>query len=171
MSRYPILLEQDDNDTVLVSFPDFPEAHTFGNTKEDALARAVDALETVIEAYVKDRRPIPKATATAEEIGVDLPALVALKVELYESMREQKVSKAELARRLNVHMPQVDRLLNMKHGSKLDQLEAAARALGGRIEVHFLKKEVVSARERRSRRVPSRRAMAHKRVARAARAK
>jgi hypothetical protein len=57
------------------------------------------------------------------------------KVQIYEAMRTQHVGKAELARRLNVHLPQVDRLLNLTHGSKLDQLEAAARALGGELDV------------------------------------
>lgn len=44
---YPVILERDDNDTVLVSFVDFPEAHTFGHDPTDALARATDARATV----------------------------------------------------------------------------------------------------------------------------
>jgi antitoxin HicB len=136
MIRYPVTLHPDDNDTVLVNFPDFPEAHTFGDTEDEARARAVDALETVIEAYIRDRRDIPapsSGTAT-----VTLPALMAAKVQLYTAMRRLKVNKAELARRLGVHMPQVDRLLDVKHGSKLDQLEAAARALGGELDVRVV---------------------------------
>ena len=31
---YPIKLKRDTNDTLLVSFPDFPEAHTWGEDKE-----------------------------------------------------------------------------------------------------------------------------------------
>ena len=50
-------------------------------------------------------------------------------------MRAQSVGKAELARRLNCHLPQVDRLLDLLHSSRLDQLEAAFRALGKRISV------------------------------------
>jgi antitoxin HicB len=50
-------------------------------------------------------------------------------------MRTAKVGKAELARRLNRHLPQVDRLLNLRHASRLDQLEAAFRALGKQISV------------------------------------
>jgi antitoxin HicB len=45
-------------------------------------------------------------------------------------MRRSRVGKAELARRLNCHLPQVDRLLDLTHASRLDQLEAAFRALG-----------------------------------------
>lgn len=147
MVRYPVVLEVDDNNTVLVSFPDFPEAHTFGENKKEALVRAVDALETVIDAYIRERRPIPEPSATTGA-AVELPALVATKVQLYEAMREGKVNKTELARRLNAHMPQIDRLLDIRHGSKLDQLEAAAKALGGRLEVSVVMPNRVLARGR-----------------------
>jgi antitoxin HicB len=64
-----------------------------------------------------------------------MPALIEAKVRLYEAMRDAKVGKAELARRLDWHLPQVDRLLAMTHGSKLEQLEAAFRVLGKRLTV------------------------------------
>ena len=66
---------------------------------------------------------------------VTMPALVEAKVHLYDAMRAAKVGKAELARRLDWHLPQVDRLLEMTHGSRLEQLEAAFGALGKRLVV------------------------------------
>lgn len=50
-------------------------------------------------------------------------------------MSEQGVKKSELARRLGGHMPQVDRLFDLRHASRLDQIEAAARALSMTLEV------------------------------------
>lgn len=138
MVRYPVTLTADDNDTILVTFKDFPEAQTFGDDKEEALARAVDALETVIDAYIRDRRDIP-APSAVKGASVTLPSLVATKVQIYTAMRTQKVGKAELAKRLGAHLPQVDRLLDLKHGSKLDQLEAAAHALGAELEITLVK--------------------------------
>jgi antitoxin HicB len=131
--NYPVILERDDNDTVLVSFVDFPEAHTFGADVPDALAHAKDALATVIDAYIKDRRDVPMPSARVTRHRVTVPALVEAKVRLYESMRAASVGKAELARRLDWHLPQVDRLLEMTHGSKLEQLESAFAALGKRL--------------------------------------
>jgi antitoxin HicB len=43
--------------------------------------------------------------------------------------------KADLARLLGVHMPQVDRLLDLRHRPKLEQVEAALNAVGYRIEL------------------------------------
>ena len=64
-----------------------------------------------------------------------VPALTATKVSLYTLMRERHVGKTELARRLNWHMPQVDRVVDVRHASRLDQLETAFSALGKRIVV------------------------------------
>ena len=110
---YPVRLERDDNDTVLVNFPDFPEAHTFGDTVDEALVRAQDALATAIEAYIKDKRDIPLPSAIVSKHRVTIPALVETKVRLYEALREAKIGKTELARRLKWHGPQVDRLFEM----------------------------------------------------------
>ena len=52
-------------------------------------------------------------------------------------MRRERVGKAELARRLNCHLPQVDRLLDLSHGSRLDQLEAGFRALGKQLSIEI----------------------------------
>jgi antitoxin HicB len=134
MARYPVTLTQDDNDTILVTFPDFPEATTFGDDESEALARAADALETVIEAYIRDKRDIPAPSAGTGP-SVTLPSLVDTKMQIYAAMRAQRVGKAELAKRLKVFLPQIDRLLDLKHGSKIDQLEAAAEALGSRLSV------------------------------------
>jgi antitoxin HicB len=132
---YPVILERDDNDTLLVRFLDFPEAHTYGDDPEDALAHAQDALATAIDAYIKDKRAVPPPSPRATRYRVTVPALLEAKLALYEAMREAGVGKAELARRLQCHLPQVDRLLAMTHGSQLEQLEAAFQALGLRLVV------------------------------------
>ena len=64
-----------------------------------------------------------------------LPALVAAKVALWNAMQEQGMRKADLARLLNVKPPQVDRLVDFLHSSKIEQLEAALGALGKRIGI------------------------------------
>jgi antitoxin HicB len=139
MLRYPVRLVPDTNGTIRVEFPDFPEAHTFGEDTDEALMQAVDALESALMLYVEGRRDIP-APSPVKRRGrsVALPALTEAKVGLYSAMRASGVGKAALARRLNCHLPQVDRLLDFRHGSRLDQLEAAFRALGKELSVQIL---------------------------------
>ena len=141
MLRYPVKLSKDTNASILVDVPDIPEAHTFGEDRDEALARAADAIETALMGYIEDRRdiPIPRAPRSKQSSkeGVTLPALTEAKLELYMAMRTGKVGKAELARRLNCHLPQVDRLLDLGHGSRLDQLETAFRVLGKKLEIQI----------------------------------
>lgn len=131
MLRYPVKLTKDDNGTLLVTAPDLPEMATFGDDVADALARAMDAIATALQSRVTDRKEIPAPSAPKRgQYLVALPAIVAAKLALYRAMIETGTRKSDLARKLGVHGPQVDRLLDLDHNSKLDQIEAAARAIG-----------------------------------------
>ena len=110
MLRYPVKLVKDTNETILVDVPDIPEAHTFGEDREEALLRAPDAIESALMCYIDLRREIPVPRATRKGPFVTLPALTEAKLALYTAMRATRIGKAELSRRLNCHLPQVDRL-------------------------------------------------------------
>ena len=137
MLAYPVDLERDTNGTLLVTFPDFAEAVTFGEDESDALLRAAGALKTVLAARIDDREAIPLPSPAAGRPCVVLPALIAAKVLLYRAMREGGVRKAHLARRLGWHGPQIDRLLDLNHASRLDQIEAALAVLGKRLSIEL----------------------------------
>jgi antitoxin HicB len=138
MLCYPVRLSRDTNDTILVHVPDIPEAHTFGDDEDEALMHAVDAIETALSMYIDDRRDIPSPSAPKRGMKrVTLPALTQAKLALYSTMRANKIGKAELARRLNCHLPQVDRLLDLMHASRLDQLETAFRVLGKQLSIRI----------------------------------
>ena len=137
MWDFPVVSTKDSNGSLLVGFPDVPEAHTFGDDLEEALARAVDALETALATYVEEGRdlPVPRRPKRGQRT-VRPSALVAIKLAIYRAMREEGIRKTELARRLGWHLPQVDRLLDLDHASRLDQVEAALGALGLRLDVN-----------------------------------
>jgi antitoxin HicB len=66
---------------------------------------------------------------------VRLPPLTVAKVELYRALRAAGVSNAGLGRRLGWHGPQVDRLLDLNHRSRIEHLDEALQAIGKRLEV------------------------------------
>ena len=135
MLDYPVTLTPD-GDTVLVTFADVPEALTSGADEDEALLQAVDALETALSFYVDARKPLPAASKPGRGQRTVRPsALEGAKLGIYQAMTDQGVKKAELARRLGWHMPQVDRLLNIRHASRIEHVEAAARVLGKRLEM------------------------------------
>nr|VFK40719.1 MAG: hypothetical protein BECKSD772F_GA0070984_10685 [Candidatus Kentron sp. SD]VFK46214.1 MAG: hypothetical protein BECKSD772E_GA0070983_10694 [Candidatus Kentron sp. SD] len=57
------------------------------------------------------------------------------KLGIYSAMREQGLHKTELARRLDWHLPQVDRLLDPGHASQLARIQRAAAVLGKWVEL------------------------------------
>ena len=135
MFDYPVTLTRDD-DTVLVTFTDVPEAITSGMDEDEALLNAVDALETGLSFYVDARKQLPAVSQPAAGQKTVRPsALECAKLGVYQAMNEQGIKKSELARRLGWHMPQVDRLFDLRHASRLDQIEAAAIVLGRQIVV------------------------------------
>jgi antitoxin HicB len=139
MLRFRIVLEPDDNGTLLVTSPDLPGMVTYGDSEADALRRAVGAIEEWLAAAIHDKEEIPRIPArlrsSPNEAIVQLPTMTALKVQLYTAMRQDGVTVAELTRRLGWHRNSTDRLLDLNHASKLSQIEAAAKALGKTVDV------------------------------------
>lgn len=129
MLAYPAIFEPEDVGYV-VTFPDVPEAITDGDSLAEAMEYAVDALEVSLSEYINRRREIPQPKrARGKNMRLaQLPALSEAKLSLYRTMREMDIRKADLARRLG-WQKQVDRLLDLTHASRLDQLEAAFNAL------------------------------------------
>jgi antitoxin HicB len=85
--------------------------------------------------YIAAKEPLPAPSEpVADERMVPLSALEWRKP-LYDAMREQGIGRAELARRLRWHLPQVSRLLDLRHASRMEHGEAALAALGLRLIV------------------------------------
>jgi antitoxin HicB len=139
MLNYPITLMPDSNGTFLVGFPDFPEANSVGDNVDEAMLNAVDALVTALTIYFDERRSVPAPSLPLPgQLVVALPALETAKVLLWNEMHSRKVRKADLARMLDVHTPQIDRLFDLKHSSKIEFVEQAAKALGKSLEVSLI---------------------------------
>ena len=137
MLHYRVKLSKDTNRTILVDVPAVPEAHTFGDDRADALRRAPDAIESAFSIYIEDRRPIPLPDYAGRGAFVALPALAEAKVGLYNAMLTAGITKTELARKMGSSRQQVDRLLDICHASRIEQIECALRALGKTLSVEI----------------------------------
>lgn len=138
MLNYPVTLHPDTNGAILVGFPDVPEANSVGDDENEAMLNASDALLTALEIYCDKRRPVPLPSAPRKgQAMVPLSALPTAKVLIWNEMLAQKMRKTDLARHLGVHMPQIDRLFDLSHPSRIDFVEKAAGVLGKRIELRL----------------------------------
>lgn len=133
---YPCELASGEGRELLVGFPDVPEAITGGADRAEALRMAEDALAAALAGYVYDKRDIPSpGTAVAGQELVAVPTVVAAKLALYSAMRVQRITKAELARRLGVSESAVRRLTDPDHRSHMGQVERALQAVGHNLAV------------------------------------
>lgn len=133
--NWPVELTPQEDGSILVSFPDVPEALTEGGTEAEALTLAQDCLVSALGGYVSARRAIPGPSPTRGRTTVPLPALAAAKIALYSAMRAQRVGNTALAARLGLSEGAVRRLIDLDHRSHIGQIETALSALGQRLTV------------------------------------
>lgn len=135
---YPALFRRGSEGEFIVSFPDLPEALTFGRSEEEAFTAAQDCLREALRGRIRDWESIPEPSRDVEGARlVAPPAEIVAKAAVYEAFRRSGVTRVALADMLDVHESEVRRILDPNHRTKLDRLEQAAHALGGRLEIGF----------------------------------
>ena len=126
---YPVELNKQAN-TVLVMFPDIPEALTEAATEEDALAEGADCLVAALGGYIQGGRAIPAPSPALGAEVVELPAVVAAKIALYEAGRAKHLDEPRLAKHLGCTRDAVRVLLDVDSQTPLSRLQAAIHTLG-----------------------------------------
>jgi antitoxin HicB len=134
---YPVKLTADRKDGgFVVTCRDLPEAITQGDSVEEALSEAEGALQAAIEGRVEDTMDIPAPSQPRRgERLVATPITTALKAAVSMAMRDDGISKAELARRMHVNEKEARRMLDPGHPTKVPTFERALAALGRRAAI------------------------------------
>ena len=134
--QYPVLLTPAQEGGYVVTCRDLPELVTQGETVDDALEQAADAMDEVFAAYLTEGRDFPQASkAKRREHLVAPPAETVAKAALSVAMRDAGISKVQLAKRLGVDEKEVRRLLDPHYGSKLPRIAKAIGLLGQRLVI------------------------------------
>jgi predicted RNase H-like HicB family nuclease len=71
---FDIVLVPQENGTFAVQVPALPEVNTQGRTRDEALARATEAIELAIEQRLADGEDIPAGAAELRSITVEAAA-------------------------------------------------------------------------------------------------
>jgi antitoxin HicB len=138
-ASYPASFLPEENGKGLhVRFPDLPEALTGGDDLEDTFVQAADCLAEAIAGRIarSDDIPPPSKPKRGQHL-ISVPLYLAPKLALYLAMRERRIPNTELAKRLGVSETVVRRMLNPKHDTKPEKIQAALVTLGKRIVVTF----------------------------------
>ena len=95
---YYCTLKQEDN-VYYVAFPDLPEVFTFGNTEQEALEMAAEALNGVLESETARGISIP-LPAFQSEYAVEVEPNIAFALMLRKRRGEK--TQSEIADKLNI---------------------------------------------------------------------
>lgn len=133
---YPARFEAAPEGGFVVTFRDIPEANTQGDSLEEATEMATDVLISAMDFYFEDRRAVPTPSASKRgERLVELPPSIAAKVLLLNDLVTSGTTNKELADRMGTRQQEVQRIVNLKHPTKIDTIAAALAALGKRLDV------------------------------------
>lgn len=128
MIAYPLELTEDDNATLLVTCRDLAEVTSFGTDRAECLKNGRKAVAEAVAARLAGFEDIPRPSVG--ELRAELDLQLTLKVLLFWSLEEAGLTRADLVRLLGQHRPQIDRLFDPRHATRLNQYDAAFRALG-----------------------------------------
>ncbi len=133
---YPAVLRRDEDARTVVSFPDLPEAHTDGKDIREALAEAMDCLGSAISIRLSQKEGVPEPSQPRRgQKLIPVPFWIAGKLGLYLTMKAQRISNSELARRLGVTENVIRRMLDPKHTTSPEKLQTAFTAMGKQLSV------------------------------------
>jgi antitoxin HicB len=133
---YPAKFKVGSDRRVMVTFADLPRVATDGKDDREAMEEAMDALgsDLSIRLTRKEEIPAPSDLKRGQRL-VPVPLWLAPKLALYLAMRDQRVSNSDLARRLGVHERVIRRMLDPRHATKAERIQAALAALGKHMTV------------------------------------
>ena len=131
-ARYPAVLEPEESGGFFVRFVDVEGAMTDGETLDEALFNASEALSGILRWMLDENQPIPDPSPAGDGRVLVAPDARTQAALLIRRARGEW-SLAELARALETSWPSAQRLENPRHSPTLRQLEKAAAALGKRL--------------------------------------
>ena len=124
-----------ENEMWVVEFPDLPNVITWGDTKEEALQMASEALNGAVASDVA-RGILPPLPRFSEGHPVELEPQIVTAIEL-RTLRG-KNTQAEIASRIGISYQAYQRIENPIAGNPtVKTLNKIARAFGKRLEIHL----------------------------------
>jgi antitoxin HicB len=132
---FTVNLTPDPDGGFVVTCADLPEVITQGDTRQEALDNAADALSEAVAGRMRRSEDVPGSAFDGELVA--LPEDIGPKLILYLAMREAGISKVELARRIGCDEKQIRRLLDPAYATNIKTIGEALRAMGKRLNLGF----------------------------------
>ncbi len=139
---YPVRVWPEDSGFAVQGLPPLDNVITCGETKEEAVQNAVEALTGVLEAMLDDGLPIPDPPQTAEGaedvVWIEPEPSAAVPVLLRKAREAAGLTQMELARRLRVTYQAVQKWERAGANPTVATIQRVLRALGHRLELELV---------------------------------
>jgi len=142
MIKYPGIIH-DDSDGFWIDFPDLKGCVTQGDTMEELMAMAEDALSLYLEDYIESEKELPASSSLQGEniVYVEPYPEIAIPLTIKELRKQQKLSQTEIAERIGVKYQTYQQIENInKFNATVKTLDKIARAFGKRLKIDFVDK-------------------------------
>lgn len=132
---YRVQLDREDGEVFLV-FPEFPEIVSAWSDEElaghDFASIARDALLSALQGRIDhdDEIPQPTEQTRAHQTLIYLPPLTSAKLQLCLELRKRRLKRSEFASKLGIRATDAQRLFDLGHESRSDQILNAFAGLG-----------------------------------------
>lgn len=137
--EYIAKLEKE-GDNVLVTFPDIPGCNTFGESIEDALKMASEALDLMLETKLEDKDPLPESTLSEDKknslYAIQVRGRLALAYTIFEARRGK--TAASLCQKMGITRQAYQKIEDPNAGITFATLEKLAATLGKKLEIKFV---------------------------------
>jgi len=137
-SKYPLHIEQQKDGSFFIDLPGI-EGVTEGATMKEAIAEGLHCLITILRGYIQNREDIPPAPIIkpGQPVAI-LPPLMVVKLGLYQAMKDQGVTRVELAKQLGASENTVRRMLDLDHKSHIGSIVEALSILDKQVTVEVI---------------------------------
>ena len=121
-----------------VMFPDVPGAVTFGETVEEALEMADEALNLLLSSMVDESQPLPKSKIRKEPgyYPIDVKPSIVASAQIRQARKAAGLTQKEMAARLNIAYQVYQKLEDPdKSNPTVKTLSQLARCLGHNLKI------------------------------------
>jgi antitoxin HicB len=123
-----------------VTFRDFPDAFTCGDTYQQAYAMAEDCLAEAVATRIIHREDIPKPSRGS--VLIPIPLWLALKAVLYQTVKDRHLSNVKLAKQMGVTEGVIRQMIDPRRkGSSAKSFVEAFSALGVNVSIVSLNRK------------------------------
>jgi len=131
-AQYPIMLSSNEEGGYIVQVRGIPEINSEIWDMNELQETAVDALISGAEIYLdykKEPFPMPEK-AQKEDTLIMLPMSVFSKILLRNLMLTLNIKPIDLANKMGIKPQEVNRIMSLRHNTKIDTVHLAVKALG-----------------------------------------